>query len=80
MSMFRHFLWWVVEMVIGFFIFYTILFTIKNPDSFSIGGVSLILVLLVSFGIFASPLTRHLSFWNKVIDEIMRKEEEKTKY
>jgi hypothetical protein len=76
--MFKSFLWWVLEMFIGYLFFYTLIFSARNEVS--IGWVSFFLVILVSAGVFASPLTRHLSFWNKVIDEIMRKEEEKTKF
>ncbi len=65
-------------MFIAFLFFYTAIYSIKNP--ISIGWVSFILVLLASFALFASPFTRHLSFWNKVIDEMMTKEEEKIKY
>lgn len=76
--MLKHFLWWLVEMVIGFLFIYIGLYAVKNPVN--LGWVSFVLVLLASFGFFASPLTRHLSFWNKVIDEIMEKEEEKSKF
>ena len=76
--MFSHFLWWLVEMTLGYLFFYVLLYAIKNPVS--IGWVSFILILLTSFAIFASPLTRHLSFWNRVIDGVVKKEEEKTKY
>ena len=58
--------------------FYLVLFTAKNTVNISF--MSLILVIVGSFGIFASPLTRHLSIWNKVIDEVIKKEEEKEKY
>ena len=76
--MFKRFLWWILEMFIGFLFFYTILYSIKNPVN--IGWTSFILVLLISFSIFASPFTRHMSFWNKVIDQLMENEQEKTKF
>jgi hypothetical protein len=76
--LFKSFLWWVLEMFIGFVIFYIIIYSVKNPVN--IGWVSFILVVVVSFGVFASPMTRHLSFWNKVIDKMVEKEEEKTKF
>ena len=76
--MLKSFLWWVLEMVVWFFFFYVIFYTAKNDVN--IAWMSFIIVLLGSLGIFASPLTRHLSFWNKVIDEILKKEEEKTKF
>lgn len=65
-------------MIVGFLFFYIILYALKNPVN--LGAISFFLVLLISLGIFASPFTRHMSFWNKVIDEIMKKEEEKNKY
>ena len=49
-------------------------------NQINIGWVSFILVVIVSFGALANPLTRHLSFWNKVIDQIIEKEQEKTKF
>jgi hypothetical protein len=58
--------------------FYTVLFALKNPVN--IGLIAFFLVLLGSFGLFASPLTRHLSIWNKVLDQIIKKEEELEKY
>ena len=76
--MFKSFLWWVLEMIIGFVFFYVILYSMKNQ--INIGWVSFILVVIVSFGALANPLTRHLSFWNKVIDQIIEKEQEKTKF
>jgi hypothetical protein len=69
---------WLIELVIWYFFFYLFIFAIKNPVS--LGWTSFILVLLASFGLFASPLTRHLSMWNKILDKIMRKEEEKMQY
>lgn len=74
----QNIIWWLIEMTIWYAFFYIIFFTIKNPVN--IGWVSLIIVLLGSFGIFASPLTRHLSFWNKIIDQIVKKEQDKMKY
>ena len=76
--MYKSFLWWVLEMFIGFIFFYIILYSIKNPVN--LGWVSFILVAIISFGAFANPLTRHLSFWNKVIDQVVEKEQEKTKF
>jgi hypothetical protein len=71
-------IWWVVELVVWYIFFYAILFAIKNP--IDIGWMAFILVLLGSFGLFASPLTRHLSIWNKVLDKVIKKEEEKMRY
>lgn len=70
-------IWFIVELIIWYLFFYTIIYSTQN--TVSISGVALILVLLSSFGIFASPLTRHLSIWNKVLDKIVKKEEEKEK-
>jgi hypothetical protein len=71
-------IWWFIELIIWYTFFYLFLFAIKNPVN--IGLVSLVLLLLASFGVFASPLTRHLSIWNKILDRIITKEEEKEKY
>ncbi len=76
--MLKNFIWWLIEITIWYFFFYIMIYSLKN--TVSIGWVSLILVFLASFGIFASPLTRHLSIWNKVLDKIIRKEEENQKY
>ena len=76
--MLRKIFWWFIEVITWYLFFYLVLFTAKN--TVNIGFMSLILVILGSFGIFASPLTRHLSIWNKVIDEVIKKEEEKEKY
>ncbi len=70
-------IWLVLEIIIWYLFFYVIIYSTQN--TVSIGGVALILVLLASFGIYASPLTRHLSIWNKVLDKIIKKEEEKEK-
>jgi hypothetical protein len=74
----RNFIWWLVELFIWYLFFYIALFAVKNPVS--IAWVSLLLVLLGSLGLFASPLTRHLSIWNKILDKIVKKEEEKMNY
>jgi len=74
----RNFLWWIVELIIWYLFFYAGLFSIKN--TIDIGWMSFILVLLGSLGVFASPLTRHLSIWNKVLDRVIKKEEDKTKF
>ena len=76
--MLRKIFWWFIEVITWYLFFYLVLFTAKN--TVNIGFMSLILVIIGSFGIFASPLTRHLSIWNKVIDEVIKKEEEKEKY
>ena len=77
-TMLRKIFWWIVESIIWYLFFYLILFTAKN--TVNIGVMALILVLVGSLGVFASPLTRHLSIWNKVLDEIIKKEEEKENY
>lgn len=74
----RNIIWWILELVIWYIFFYAILFTLKNPVN--IGWMAFILLLLGSLGVFASPLTRHLSIWNKVLDKIIRKEEEAQKF
>jgi hypothetical protein len=71
-------LWWVIEIIIWYLFFYVILFSCRSNTD--IGLTALTLVLLGSFGIFASPMTRHLSFWNKILDKAVRKEEENEKY
>ena len=76
--MLRKIFWWFIEVITWYLFFYLVLFTAKNTVNISF--MSLILVIVGSFGIFASPLTRHLSIWNKVIDEVIKKEEEKEKY
>jgi len=78
MTMPRHLIWWIIELVIWYLFFYTILYSIKNEVNFA--WVSFVLVLLASFGVYASPLTRHLSIWNKILDKVVKKEEEKMKY
>ncbi len=67
-----------MEAVIWYLFFYAIFFAIQNP--INIGWMAFIVVLLASLGVFASPLTRHLSIWNKVLDKIIKKEEERGKY
>lgn len=74
----RHFVWWVVELVIWYFVVYIFIFAVKNPVS--IGWTSFVILLLSSLGVFASPLTRHLSIWNKILDKVVRKEEDIMKY
>ena len=74
----RNILWWIAELVIWYVFIYICLFSINNP--INIGGISLLLLFLATLGLFASPLTRHLSIWNKIIDEIVKKEEEAQKY
>jgi len=76
--MLKNFLWWATEIIIWYIFFYIFIYSVKY--TVSIGWVSLILILLASFGIFASPLTRHLSVWNQVLDKIIKKEEEKQEY
>jgi hypothetical protein len=63
--------WWIVEIVVWYLFFYAIIFIIKNDVN--IGWMAFILLLLGSFGLFASPLTRHLSLWNKILDKVVRK-------
>ncbi len=70
--------WWIIELAIWYLFFYIFLFSIQNPVN--IGWMSFVLVILGSLGLFASPLTRHLSIWNKVLDQIIKKEEELEKY
>lgn len=74
----KNIIWWIVEWIVWYLFFFVIIFTIKNPVNEA--WVALILTFLASFGIFSSPLTRHLSIWNKVLDKIIRKEEEREKY
>ncbi len=74
----KNFIWWIVELIIWFVFFYLTLYSIKNPVN--LGGMSFLLVLIASFGVFASPLTRHLSIWNKILDNIIKKEDEEGKY
>ena len=65
-------------MVIWYSFFYVGIYAVKNDVS--IGWMSFIMVMLGSFGFFASPFTRHLSFWNKILDKIVKKEEELMKF
>ena len=76
--MLRNIFWWIIETLVWFCFFYLILFSCRN--TVNIGWTSAVLVLLGSFGIFASPLTRHLSIWNKIIDQVIKKEEDKELY
>lgn len=71
-------LWWIIEVIVWYFFFYLILFACRN--TVNIGWTAFFLVIIGSFGVFANPLTRHLSIWNKVIDRIVKKEEEQEKY
>lgn len=70
--------WWLLECLIWYAFIYLILYSGKHDVNISF--MSAVLVLLGSFGIFSSPLTRHLSIWNKVLDKIIKKEEEEQKY
>lgn len=76
--MLRKIFWWIIEVIIWYFFFYLILFSCRN--TVNIAWMSIVLVAIGSLGIFVNPLTRHLSIWNKVLDEIVKKEEEKEKY
>jgi len=80
MTFIKHLFWYVVELVVWYLFFYAIFFTAKNLETVSISWMSFIIVVLASLGIFASPLTRHLSIWNKILDKIIKKEEEDKKY
>ena len=71
-------IWYITEFVFWYLFFYVILYSIKNP--INITGMAFLLVVLSSLGIFASPLTRHLSIWNKLIDRKIKREEEKTQF
>ncbi len=74
----KNYIWWVIEIIVWYIFFYALLFSIKNKVD--IAWMAFILLMLGSFGIFASPLTRHLSIWNKVLDNIIKKEEERERY
>ena len=76
--MVKNTIWFVIELIVWYLFFYTIIYSTQN--TVSVGGVALILLILASFGLFASPLTRHLSVWNKVLDKIIKKEEDERKY
>jgi hypothetical protein len=76
--MFKNILWWILEVFVWFLFFYIILFSCRNDVNIVL--TSFVLVLVGSFGVFASPLTRHLSIWNRVLDNIIKKEEEQDKY
>jgi hypothetical protein len=74
----RNIMWWVLELIVWYIFFYIGLFAIKNPVD--IGWTAFGLVFLGSLGLFASPLTRHLSIWNKILDKIVKKEEDLTRF
>lgn len=67
--------WWILEIVIWYLFFYVGIYAVEN--SMDVGKAAFLLVLLASFGVYANPVTRHLSFWNKMADEVIKKEEEK---
>ena len=69
---------WIIEVAIWYLFFFIILFSCRN--TVNIGVTAFVLVLVGSLGIFANPLTRHLSIWNKVLDRIVKKEEDLEKY
>ncbi len=71
-------IWWFIEVIVWYVFFYALLFSVQNKVN--IGWMAFIILMLGSFGLFASPLTRHLSIWNKVLDKIIKKEEEREKY
>jgi hypothetical protein len=74
----KNIIWYITECVFWYLFFYVILYSIKNP--INIKGMALLLLILSSLGIFASPLTRHFSIWNKLIDKKIKTEEEKARY
>jgi hypothetical protein len=74
----KNLIWWFIEVIVWYVFFYALLFSIHNQVD--IAWMAFIILMLGSFGIFASPLTRHLSIWNKVLDKIIKKEEEREKY
>lgn len=74
----KNIIWWIIELIIWYCFAYLVLFAIKNQVH--IGWTAFIIVILASLGLFASPLTRHLSIWNKILDQVVKKEEEKQKY
>ncbi len=71
-------LWWLLELGVWYLFFYVFLWAIKYPVS--LAWIAFVLLLLASFGVFASPLTRHLSIWNKILDKIIKREQDKMKY
>ena len=71
--MLRKILWWIFEIVVWYLFFYVLVYAIEF--SMDVGRAAFLLVFLSSLGIFANPVTRQLSFWNKVADEVKRKEE-----
>jgi hypothetical protein len=70
--------WWLIEVAIWYIFFYIIIFSCRNTVNIAVA--SFVLVIVGSIGIFANPLTRHLSIWNKVLDKIVKKEEDLEKY
>ena len=70
--------WWIFEIVIWYFFFYVALYAIEN--SMDVGMAAFLLVFLASLGIYANPVTRNLSLWNKIFDQFLKKEEEKAKF
>jgi hypothetical protein len=80
MTFIKHIFWYVVELIIWYLFFYAILFTAKNIEVVNIAWMSFVILLSGSLGVFANPLTRHLSVWNKILDQIIKREEEAQKY
>jgi hypothetical protein len=74
----KNYIWWLIEVIVWYTFSYALVFSCQNKVN--VGWVAFIILLLGSFGVFASPLTRHLSIWNKVLDKIIKKEEEREKY
>ncbi len=74
----KNFIWWIIEVIVWYAFFYALVFSFQNKVD--VAWMAFIILFLGSFGIFASPLTRHLSIWNKVLDKIIKKEEEREKY
>jgi len=73
----KNFFSWIIEVIVWYLFFYAIIFVIKNPVN--VGWMALILLFLFSIGVFANPLTRHLSVWNNILDrEIEKEHDEKT--
>lgn len=74
----KYYIWWLAEAIIWYLLFYTFIFAIKNPVN--LVWICFILVILGSLAVFTSPLTRHISLWNKILDKVMKKEEEKLQF
>lgn len=72
-------MWWLLEIIVWYLFIYAIFFTIKT-EAVSLGWMSLVILFLGSLGILANPLTRHMSVWNKILDRVIRKEEEEKRY